>query len=81
MKNKKIYIWTAVLTVLIVFCVFAFDVRLKTVECQIDAPQIEGSIRIALVTDLHACDYGDDQSRLAEDNFATLLDEVQRVPL
>lgn len=41
-----------------------FDFRLKTVFYKIESNMIEGNIRIALVTDLHSCKYGDKQSTL-----------------
>lgn len=42
----------------------AFDVRLKTVFYTIESKEITNPIRIALVSDLHSCKYGDGQKTL-----------------
>lgn len=63
-KNKKKYLRIFVLIILIVFLFAAFDVRLKTVHYTIESDKIHSSIRIALVTDLHSCKYGEGQKTL-----------------
>lgn len=62
MKKKKLIVLIA--AALLVLCLLAFDVRLKTVKYQIDAPEVEEKITFALVADLHSCYYGKEQSRL-----------------
>ncbi len=52
------------LTVLLLFA--AFDFRLIVRSYTIDAEDISSEIRIALVTDLHSCRYGEGQSDLIE---------------
>ena len=66
MKRKKSTILLITAAVLVLLCIFAFDTRMKTVIYQIDAPQIEDTVRLALVTDLHSCSYGEGQSELLE---------------
>lgn len=57
---------------LIIVCVsaFAFDIRLKTVVYSIKSIKISEEIKLALVTDLHSCYYGKEQSKL--------LDEIEK---
>ena len=47
-----------------VFC--ACDMRLKTVVYTVESEKVGQQIRIALVTDLHSCKYGEDQKTLIE---------------
>ena len=49
---------------LIVVCGLAFDMRLKTVEYNVKSSEIHGEIKLALVTDLHSCNYGENQNNL-----------------
>ena len=65
-KKNKIIILTSVALVLLILAVFAFDVRLKTVNYEIDSEKVENKVRIALVTDLHSCKYGKDQKKLVD---------------
>ena len=51
---------------LIVVCGLAFDMRLKTVEYNVKSAEIHGEIKLAIVTDLHSCDYGENQNYLVE---------------
>lgn len=44
----------------------ALDVRMVTRFYRLDAPEINAPVRIALVTDLHSCNYGRNQARLVE---------------
>ena len=63
-NNKKKYWRIFALLTLIVFLLAVFDVRLKTVHYTIESEKIHSSIRIALVTDLHSCKYGEEQKTL-----------------
>ena len=52
--------------------------ELVTVTYTLDAPEVDRPIRLALVTDLHSCDYGEGQAELmdaiaAQDPHAVLL--------
>ncbi len=49
---------------LIVVCLLAFDMRLKTVEYNVKSSEIHREIKLALVTDLHSCNYGENQNNL-----------------
>ncbi len=66
MDRKKLIIRAAAAVALLILCMIAFDVRLKTMEYTVDAPQIESRVRIALVTDLHSCSYGREQRTLID---------------
>ncbi|MBQ3573245.1 MAG: metallophosphoesterase [Clostridia bacterium] len=48
--------------VILVLC--AFDARLKVKNYAVESPKITESIKLALVTDLHSCLYGDEQREL-----------------
>lgn len=62
MKKTRVLL----IIILIVVSVLAFDVRLKTVEYYVKSSKINGEIKLALVTDLHSCNYGKNQSKLVE---------------
>lgn len=64
MKNKRKYMMLAL--VIAVFCVIACDMRLKVVHYTVKTDKLEKSVRIALVTDLHSCNYGENQNILIE---------------
>lgn len=59
MKKKRFILILA--AVLIVVAVFALDCRLRVVEYEVVSPKLEGEVRLALVTDLHSCRYGEGQ--------------------
>lgn len=63
-NKKKKYLRIFGIILLIIFLFAAFDVRLKTVHYTIESDKIHSSIRIALVTDLHSCKYGEEQKTL-----------------
>ncbi len=56
----------AIILALVVLAIFAFDSRLLIRLYKIEAEEITNPIRIALVTDLHSCKYGENQSELIE---------------
>ncbi|WMI80400.1 metallophosphoesterase [Anaerotignum sp. MB30-C6] len=64
LKKKRIWLIFILLCILLFF--LAFDVRLKTVTYTINTEKLTDQIRIALVTDLHSCRYGDDQENLIQ---------------
>lgn len=63
MKKKNIIIFCILL---LIGCVLfsVFDIRLKTVVYSIKSSKITEEIKLALVTDLHSCYYGKNQSKL-----------------
>ena len=62
---KKKRIWC--LAVAFVFLIlFACDIRLRTVYYAVDSDKITSPVRIALLTDLHSCRYGENQKNLVE---------------
>ncbi|MBQ7923399.1 MAG: metallophosphoesterase [Clostridia bacterium] len=71
--NSKKFIFTrrrivmlAIILALVVLAILAFDSRLLIRRYTIEAEEITNSIRIALVTDLHSCKYGEGQTELIE---------------
>ena len=62
MKKRK-FIFFIVL-ILVCILAFAFDVRLKTVTYNVKSPKINNEIKLSLVTDLHSCYYGKNQTKL-----------------
>lgn len=48
------------------FSPFAFDQRLKTVYYGVESSKISSPITIALLTDLHSCNYGEGQREILE---------------
>ena len=63
-KPEKKLILPIIFFIIIAFLFSAFDVRLKIVEYTITPDKITNPIRIALVTDLHSCKYGNGQKTL-----------------
>lgn len=66
MKIQKKHIKYIILILLIVLALLAFDVRLKTVHYTITSDKINKPMRIALITDLHSCRYGNGQKTLID---------------
>ncbi len=69
-KILKIAMTFLIIIIIILFA--AFDSRLKTVNYKIKTDKISGTVKIALVTDLHCCLYGENQSELV---FVSLTNE------
>ena len=63
-RKRTILLATAV--VLLILFLIAFDTRLMVRKYSIEEEEIETPIRIALVTDLHSCYYGENQSDLID---------------
>lgn len=61
--KKRKFIFFIVL-ILVCILAFAFDVRLKTVTYNVKSPKINNEIKLSLVTDLHSCYYGKNQTKL-----------------
>ena len=65
--NKKRILWlSGVLIALVLLVLISCDFRLKTVYYTVDSDKISAPIRIALLTDLHSCRYGENQKNLIE---------------
>jgi len=62
--TRKRMILLAAAVVLLLLAIFAMDTRLLVRRYSIETEEIETPIRIALVTDLHSCYYGENQSDL-----------------
>ncbi len=65
MRHKKRWLILALaLLALLTVCLLAFDARLKVQRYTLTCDELTASIRIVLLTDLHSCKYGNDQSEL-----------------
>jgi len=67
MNNKtSVIVLSVSIILLIVLIITAFDTRLLIRRYTVEAENISAPIRIVLVTDLHSCRYGENQSELVE---------------
>ena len=66
-KRKKMIKIAVCFSCIVLFLLAAFDVRLKSVVYQIDSGKIHKTIQIALITDLHSCEYGKKQEELLKE--------------
>jgi len=65
--NKKRYLWiTGVFLALVLLILFSCDSRLKNVYYTVESDKLSAPVRIALLTDLHSCRYGENQKNLIE---------------
>lgn len=63
--NRKRMLWlSGVLIASVLLVLISCDFRLKTVYYTVDSDKISAPIRIALLTDLHSCRYGENQKNL-----------------
>ncbi|MBE5772841.1 MAG: metallophosphoesterase [Clostridiales bacterium] len=69
-NSRKHRILIVLAVVLCVLCLLAFDSRLVVRKYALESESVAGNVRIALVTDLHSCRYGDGQR--------TLIDAIAR---
>lgn len=56
-----------ILAAIIFFVTIAVDSRLKIVHYTVETEKISGEVKFALITDLHSCLYGENQSRLLKE--------------
>lgn len=56
-KNSLMILFT-----FLIFFLIAFDTRLKIVNYTVESEKISGEVKLALITDLHGCEYGERQS-------------------
>jgi len=66
MKGKKRWVLAAAGLALLVLFLLAADPRLKTVAYEVATDEVNTPIRLAVLTDLHSCAYGEGQSELLE---------------
>lgn len=66
LMKKNRFILKSLLIALIILLLFALDFRLYVRTYEIDSEKISLPLRIALVTDLHSCRYGNEQTRLID---------------
>lgn len=65
-QQRKKRLITVILVVLILLLLSAFDCRFKIQRYFVTSPKISGTIRVALITDLHSCTYGKDEAPLID---------------
>lgn len=65
-SKKKFLCILACLTVLIIVILLVCDFRLKIVYYNVESDKLSAPVRIALLTDLHSCKYGENQKNLIE---------------
>ncbi|QSX06459.1 metallophosphoesterase [Sedimentibacter sp. zth1] len=63
LKKKRIII-VSLLIILVLITLLAFDVRLKVQEYTVISDKITLPVKVALITDLHSCKYGDNEMNL-----------------
>ncbi len=64
--KKRILIEAAVLSLLLLLAVLGIDSSLLIRRYEIDSDKLDNDIRIAVITDLHSCKYGEGQKELIE---------------
>lgn len=64
--KKKTKIFLAVALLLLIPIINGLDNRLLIRHYTVDTDKLEGTVRIALITDLHSCRYGENQRELIE---------------
>lgn len=64
LNKKKAIIITACILLLCIFAGFAFREDLKTVNYTVDSEKLNGSIRLAVISDLHSSKFGEGQRTL-----------------
>lgn len=64
--NKKLFKIVLIVGALLLILATAFDQRLKIVHYEIQNEKSDSEIRIAFVSDLHSCKYGENMSVLIE---------------
>lgn len=64
--KKKTKIFIAAFILLLIPVIIGLDSRLLIRRYTVDTDKLEGSVRIALITDLHSCRYGEEQRELIE---------------
>lgn len=63
-ENMIKYNKTFIIIIIIVISIFAFRIDIKVVKYDIKSDKVTDTIKIALITDLHSCDYGENQEKL-----------------
>ncbi len=63
-KSRRRFLWIFLLLLFIVLLLAAFDFRLSVRSYIVDSPKVSEPLRIALITDLHSCRYGEEQINL-----------------
>lgn len=65
-KRKKVLTVLISIFVILFIAILGLDSSLKTQFYQLDSDKISGRLRIALVSDLHSCAYGEEQDELIQ---------------
>ena len=73
---KRLWIWLAALIGLVLLAVIALDGRLIVRRYTLEAEEIASPVRLAVLTDLHECDYGPEGEKLLQAVEAEAPDAV-----
>ena len=65
-KRKKRLIWAGAAAAALVGLAAGLDSRLTAPHYQIESKKLSGTVRVALITDLHSCNYGAGQLELLD---------------
>ena len=65
-KRKKVLTVLISIFIILFIAILGLDSSLKTQFYQLDSDKISGRLRIALVSDLHSCAYGEEQDELIQ---------------
>ena len=66
-KHRSFMIGLPILLVLqVLLLLWAFDSRLTVTRYRLPSPKINSSVRLAVITDLHSCDYGTKQIQIVK---------------
>lgn len=75
-KRKTAILLPAMLLCAAIFVALGWDYDLKTVTYTVETPALSAPIRIAVLSDLHSCDYGENQQELLDAVAAAAPDIV-----
>ena len=64
LTRKQIIRRIIIISILLILILPGLNNKLKTVNYSIESDKIDSPVRIALITDLHSCRYGDNESEL-----------------
>ncbi len=64
MKKKKKFFIIFLIIIVVILLIPAFDTRLNVVNYNLTSDKISGEVKLALITDLHNCLYGENQEQL-----------------
>lgn len=67
MKKKWIIIISVMIVIVVIISICAFRTDLKTVHYEFESEKVQNEIRLAFISDLHSCSYGENQEQIIEE--------------